>query len=86
MTDWPLAAAIMAGLVTCAAIYGIWAAKASAAEDARRRHEEFKMGLEPGHRETMAKIAATRDAEVAKYTSMNKTIEHKPAGGGRDYD
>lgn len=78
---WATAAVYMAAILGLVAAYGILATARGAAGERKRRHEEFKMGLEPGHRETMAKIAATRDAEVAKYTSMNKAIEHKPSGG-----
>lgn len=75
--------AAVGGLV---AVYAIFCATRGATEERRCKHEEFKLALEPGHRETMAKIGATRDTEIAKYTAKppSQQIEGRAIRGDED--
>ncbi len=56
--------------VAACVIYAIRAGTTSARRDAEIKHQEFEDSREEKHRETMATIAATRDAKIAEATKQ----------------
>ena len=59
--------AVMIAAMICAVIvFAIHKASARAADERRIKHIEFEARLKPEHEETVMRIQAGRDAEVAK--------------------
>lgn len=66
--DFYTALLLAAALAATVACYAIYSTSAGAADERKKKHEEFNSALEPHHRETIAKIGAERDAKIAEYT------------------
>lgn len=66
--EFTTAMVLIALIAATVVVIGIYSMRAGASQERKIKHEEFKASLEPTHRERMASLAATRDAEIAKYT------------------
>lgn len=64
MTGWVMMAVLGAAI----AVYAIYKGAEGAADERQIKHKEFEARLQPEHQEAMAKVMATRDAEIAKAT------------------
>jgi hypothetical protein len=83
MTDISFNFVLLIAVVASAlcVIYGIRAASSGARRDAEIKHQEFEDSREEKHRETLASIAAERDAKIAEFTKQSPKAAAKQIEG-----
>ncbi|CAL77419.1 hypothetical protein; putative signal peptide [Bradyrhizobium sp. ORS 278] len=81
--DMVKGAVIIAAMAAGVVVYAIHKMAQASAADRRIRHEQFMARLVPEHVETIVRLTATRDAEIAKATKTvpSQLIDMKRAEG-----